>query len=188
MWKSSGKLELHWYFIQEIYSVMLHRCRSSFWMHHTTELFICYYLLHIYRWLTRRGQQVPIMSTFIRGTYQAVHTNPTTVSSKIRAASHSTSHEQGRNNADSKLLCHEWFHYVRHHVHDVHCTGEFATVIWRLHSFTVSFRGDIRGESSLIELTSVNRRTPQRVRGQFTNIIVPAWFEKWRDIKFWYMC
>ena len=26
-------------------------------------------------------------------------------------------------------------------------TGEFATVIWRLHCFTVSFRGDIRGES-----------------------------------------
>ena len=26
-------------------------------------------------------------------------------------------------------------------------TGEFATVIWRLHCFTVSFRGDVRGES-----------------------------------------
>ena len=28
-----------------------------------------------------------------------------------------------------------------------HWIGEFATVIWRLHCFTVSFRGDIRGES-----------------------------------------
>ena len=26
-------------------------------------------------------------------------------------------------------------------------TGEFATVIWRLHCFTVSFGGDVRGES-----------------------------------------
>ena len=26
-------------------------------------------------------------------------------------------------------------------------TGEFAIVIWRLHCFTVSFRGDVRGES-----------------------------------------
>ena len=26
-------------------------------------------------------------------------------------------------------------------------TGEFATVIWRQHCFTVSFRGDVRGES-----------------------------------------
>ena len=31
-----------------------------------------------------------------------------------------------QNNADSKLLCHEWFHHVRHHVHDGHCNGEFA--------------------------------------------------------------
>ena len=44
-------------------------------------------------------------------------------------------------------LCHEWFHHFRHHVHDGHWTGEFATVIWRLHCFTVSFRGDVRGES-----------------------------------------
>ena len=26
---------------------------------------------------------------------------------------------------------------------DGHWTGEFATVIWRLHCFTVSFRGDV---------------------------------------------
>ena len=44
-------------------------------------------------------------------------------------------------------LCHEWFHHFRHHVHDGHWTGEFATIIWRLHCFTVSFRGDVRGES-----------------------------------------
>ena len=26
-------------------------------------------------------------------------------------------------------LCHEWFHHFRHHVHDGHWTGEFATII-----------------------------------------------------------
>ena len=51
-------------------------------------------------------------------------------------------------------LCHEWFH-VRHCVHDGHWTGELATVIWRLHCFTVSFR-DVRGESGPRELASVN--------------------------------
>ena len=51
------------------------------------------------------------------------------------------------NNADLKLPenCHEWFH-------DGHWTGEFATVIWRLHSFTVSFRGDVLGEYGPKEL------------------------------------
>ena len=47
----------------------------------------------------------------------------------------------------TRELCHEWFHHFRHHVHDGHWTGEFTTVIWRLHCFTVSFRGDVRGES-----------------------------------------
>ena len=47
----------------------------------------------------------------------------------------------------TRELCHEWFHHFRHHVHDGHWTGEFATIIWRLHCFTVSFRGDVRGES-----------------------------------------
>ena len=47
----------------------------------------------------------------------------------------------------TRELCHEWFHHFRHHVHDGHWTGEFATVIWRQHCFTVSFRGDVRGES-----------------------------------------
>ena len=37
--------------------------------------------------------------------------------------------------------------HQRHHVHDVHWTGEFATIIWRIHCFRVSFRGDVRGES-----------------------------------------
>ena len=46
----------------------------------------------------------------------------------------------------TRELCHEWFHHFRHHVYDGHWTGEFATVIWRLHCFTVSFRGDVRGE------------------------------------------
>ena len=47
----------------------------------------------------------------------------------------------------TRELCDDWFHHFRHHVHDGHWTGEFATVIWRLPCFTVSFRGDIRGES-----------------------------------------
>ena len=33
-------------------------------------------------------------------------------------------------------LCHEWFH-VRHYVHDGHWTDELATVILRLHCFTI---------------------------------------------------
>ena len=47
----------------------------------------------------------------------------------------------------TRELCHGWFHHFRHHVHDGHWTCEFATVIWRLQCFTVSFRGDDRGES-----------------------------------------
>ena len=47
----------------------------------------------------------------------------------------------------TRELCHEWFHHFRHHVHDGHWTGEFATIIWCLHCFTVSFCGDVRGES-----------------------------------------
>ena len=47
----------------------------------------------------------------------------------------------------TRELCHKWFHHFRHHVHDGHWTGEFATIIWRLHCFIVSFRGDVRGES-----------------------------------------
>ena len=97
--------------------------------------------------------------------------------------------EWRQNNTDFKLLRHEWFQHVWHHVHDGgHCTGEFTTVIWRLESFTVSFRADICGESGLRELTSINRRTPQWARGRFTKTIMPAQFEKWRYIKFWYMC
>ena len=84
--------------------------------------------------------------------------------------------------------CHEWFHHVRHHVHDGHWTGESATVIWRLHCFTVSFRGDVRWESGPRELALVNLRTPQWARGQFTRTFIPDWFEKWRDMKFWYLC
>ena len=86
-----------------------------------------------------------------------------------------------QNNADLNLLRREWFHHVRHHVHDGHCTGEFATVIWRLDSFTVSFPGDVRGESGLRELASVNRRTQQWASGhvaRFTKTIMPAWLKK----------
>ena len=35
----------------------------------------------------------------------------------------------------TRELCHEWFHHFRHHVHDGHLTGEFATDIWRLYCF-----------------------------------------------------
>ena len=86
----------------------------------------------------------------------------------------------------TRELYHEWFHHVRHHVHDGH--WKFSTVIWRLHCFIVSFPGYVRGESGPKELASVNWRTPQWARGQFTRTILPDWFEKWRDIKFWYMC
>ena len=91
-------------------------------------------------------------------------------------------HQRSARTNDFKSLCHEWFYHVRHHVHDSHCTGEFATVIWLLDSFTIFFRGN---ESGLRELTSVNRRTPQWARGRFTKTIIPARFEKWPDIKFW---
>ena len=64
--------------------------------------------------------------------------------------------ERMQNNADLKLLCHERWH----HVHFGGCAGKFATVIWRLQSVTVSFRGDVGGESGLWKLASVNRRTP----------------------------
>ena len=87
----------------------------------------------------------------------------------------------------TRELHHEWFHHVRHHVHDGHWTGEFATVIRRLHCFTVSFRGDVRGESGPKEHAPVNWRIPQWARGQFKRTIIPDWFNKWRDMKFWYM-
>ena len=80
----------------------------------------------------------------------------------------------------TRELCHEWFHHVRHHdnVHHGHWSGEFDTVIWRLHCFTVSFRGDVRGESGPRELALVNWRTPQWAHGQFTRTIIPDWFRK----------
>ena len=80
----------------------------------------------------------------------------------------------------TRELCHEWFHHVRHHIHDGHWTGEFDTVIWRLHCFTVSFLGNVRGESGSRELASFNWRTPQWARGQFTRNIIPdkmAWYK-----------
>ena len=49
-----------------------------------------------------------------------------------------------------------------------------------VYTVSVSFRGDVRGESSPKEFASVNWRTPQWARGQFTRIIIP---DKWRDIK-----
>ena len=61
----------------------------------------------------------------------------------------------------TRELCYEWFHHVRHHVHDGHWTGEFVTVISRLHYFTVTFSGDVRGESGPTELASINWITLQ---------------------------
>ena len=72
----------------------------------------------------------------------------------------------------TRELCHEWFPHFRHHVHDGHWTGEFATVIWRLYCFTVSFRGDVRGESGPRKLASVNWRTPQWACGRFTRTLL----------------
>ena len=96
--------------------------------------------------------------------------------------------EWRQNNADLKLLgnC-DMNGFIMFDIMFMTATGEFATVIWRLHCFTVSFRGDVRGESAR-ELASVNWRTPQWARGQITRTIIPDWFENWRDIKFWYMC
>ena len=54
--------------------------------------------------------------------------------------------EWRQDNADLRLLENcvmngfaGWLHHVRHHVHDGHWTWEFATGIWHLHCFTVSF-------------------------------------------------
>ena len=54
-----------------------------------------------------------------------------------------------RGRMKAKQRYREWFHHFRHHVHDGHWTGEFATVIWRLHC-----------------------RTPQWARGQFTRSLL----------------
>ena len=56
------------------------------------------------------------------------------------------------------------------------------------HSLVPWWRPHIRGESGPRELVSVNWRTPQWARDQFTRTITPDWFEKWRDIKFRCMC
>ena len=87
----------------------------------------------------------------------------------------------------TRELCHERFHHFRHYVHDGHWTGEFAAVIWRLHCFTISFRGDVRGESgpdnspqSIGELRNGHVANLQEL--YYTRLV-----EKWRDIKFWYI-
>ena len=71
-------------------------------------------------------------------------------------------HKWMQNHTDYKCLCYEWFHHVRHHVPDGHSIGQLAIMIWRLDSFIVLSRGDVRGESGLRELVSVNRRTRLR--------------------------
>ena len=97
---------------------------------------------------------------------------------QIWSCSEERASEWSQNNADFKLLCRECFHHIRHHVHESHCTGEFAKVVWRQDSFTVSFRGDVRGESGLKELASVNPKTSQWTRIWFTKTVMPACFEK----------
>ena len=67
-----------------------------------------------------------------------------------------------QNYDDFKWLCHEWFHHVRHHIHGGHSIGWLATIIWRLDSFTVSFRGDVRAELGFRKLASVKRKTRLR--------------------------
>ena len=98
--------------------------------------------------------------------------------------------EWRQNNADLKLLenC-AMNSFIMFGIMFMTATGlENSPVIWRLHCFTVSFRGDVHGEFGPRELASVSWRTPQWARGQFTRTIIPDWFEKWREIKFWYMC
>ena len=89
----------------------------------------------------------------------------------------------------TRELCHEWFHHFRHHVHDGNWTEEFATS----HLAPTLFH-------SLVPCW-----LPQRIRPQITRLIqlencamgtwpiykysiIPDWFEKWREIKFWYTC
>ena len=81
------------------------------------------------------------------------------------------------NAADFKWLWHEWFHHVRRHVPDGHSIAEIlTTIIWRLNSFTVYFRGGVR----LKELASVDRITWLRNR----NVSDLKIMAKWRDIIF----
>ena len=81
-----------------------------------------------------------------------------------------------QNNADFKWLCHEWFHHVRHHIHGCHSIGSFAIIIWRLNNFTVSFHGDVRGESGVRKLTSVNRKLDSVIYTWLIFKKMPAWF------------
>ena len=89
----------------------------------------------------------------------------------------------------TRELCHEWFHHFRHHVPDDHWTGEFAIVIWRLHSFTISFPWwRPRRIGPQITRLSQSENSAMGTWPIYKNFIIPDWFEKWRDIKFWYMC
>ena len=88
----------------------------------------------------------------------------------------------------TRELCHEWFHHVRHHVHDGNWTWEFVTDIWRLHCFTVSFRGDVRGESGPRELAQSIGELHNGHVANLHELLYQTGSKKWRDIKFWYMC
>ena len=68
-------------------------------------------------------------------------------------------------------------------------TGEFATVIWRLHCFTVSFRGE-RPRRIRPHITRLSQleNSAMGTWPIYKNSIIPDWFEKWRDIKFWCRC
>ena len=79
----------------------------------------------------------------------------------------------------TRELCHEWFHHVRHHVHD----GHLGWRIRRSHLTSTLFPW-WRPRRIRPERPRLNWRTPQWARGQFTRTIIPDWFDKWRDLKF----
>ena len=64
-----------------------------------------------------------------------------------------------QNDADCKWLCHEWFHYTRHHIHGATRLNNLPQSFWRLDSFTVAFRGGVCEESGLRKLASIYRKT-----------------------------
>ena len=89
----------------------------------------------------------------------------------------------------TRELCHEWFHHFRHHVHDGHWTGEFVTVIWRLHALFHSLVPWWRPRRIRPQITRLSQweNSAMGTWPIYKNSIKADWFEKWRDIKFWYM-
>ena len=88
----------------------------------------------------------------------------------------------------TRELCHEWFHHFRHHVHDGHWTGEFASHLAStlFHSLVPWWRS--RRIRPRITRLSQLENSAMGTWPIYKNSLIPDWFEKWRDIKFWYMC